>query len=496
MDNKNGFNKKKAIVVILAALAVTAVLGTTIALCMNSGKKDGKNIATEITDVLTADEDAKLNEQIDAEIDKYLQDFSKQSSFAGIMTKEDKAALGSDILTELSKDMTDEQLTQMKEILVKLFSDDSTLTITGSAYFTDETKAYINQNIRAAVHDAISGYSADGGEHYTELQTTVERIVRESVGDSSVGYSLGAVDLDNIKQSVLASIGSVRGETGATGATGPAGRDGADGKDGIDGRDGKDGENGKDGTEGKKGEDGKNGVDGRDGRDGKDGINGTNGRDGKDGYTPVKGTDYFTEKEVDSIIATITGSMEKYVNGIAPVKGKDYFTDEEIKTISAVIKSDMTDLFNESIEKITKNYEVGISELDSKLTDEIHVNVTTLENTIGTLETNVNSRFEEIISAINVKLSEVVTAFNDSMTAFRTDMEGKFANLSERTDNKLSDIESETNEKIQSLADSTETALQEIVDNEASFELITNGDGTYTLKITDPKNQRNQEEAR
>lgn len=37
------------------------------------------------------------------------------------------------------------------------------------------------------------------------------------------------------------------------------------------------------------------------GSDGKDGINGVDGADGKDGYTPVKGTDYFTDEDVDEI---------------------------------------------------------------------------------------------------------------------------------------------------------------------------------------------------
>lgn len=42
----------------------------------------------------------------------------------------------------------------------------------------------------------------------------------------------------------------------------------------------------------------KNGDPGEDGTNGKDGIN---GQDGKDGYTPIKGTDYFTENEIEEI---------------------------------------------------------------------------------------------------------------------------------------------------------------------------------------------------
>ena len=220
----------------------------------------------------TKEEEAKLDEYINRTIDAYVADFSKQKSFSEVMTEEDKSALGKDILTELSKDMSEEELTMMKEILVKLFSDDSTLTITGSAYFTDETKAYIAQNIKTAVHDAISGYSTEGGENYTELQTTEEKIVTESVKGGSVGYTLSQTDLDNIRQSVLSSIGTVNGTAGLNGTAGANGNSGLNGKDGKDGRDGLDGKNGENGRDGKNGEDGKNGVDGRDGRDGKDGV--------------------------------------------------------------------------------------------------------------------------------------------------------------------------------------------------------------------------------
>ena len=102
MENK--FNKKKVLMVILAALAVTVVLGSMIAFSIKGGRKGSKNVASGIGDALSADEDAKLNEQIDKEIDEYLKEFSKTSSFTEVMTSEDKAPLGGDIFTELSKD--------------------------------------------------------------------------------------------------------------------------------------------------------------------------------------------------------------------------------------------------------------------------------------------------------------------------------------------------------------------------------------------------------
>lgn len=43
----------------------------------------------------------------------------------------------------------------------------------------------------------------------------------------------------------------------------------------------------------------KNGKDGKDGKDGEPGV------DGKDGYTPVKGVDYFTEEDIESIASEV-----------------------------------------------------------------------------------------------------------------------------------------------------------------------------------------------
>lgn len=49
------------------------------------------------------------------------------------------------------------------------------------------------------------------------------------------------------------------------------------------------------GLDGKNGKDGEQGIQGLPGRDGIDGIN------GQDGYTPVKGTDYWTETDINDI---------------------------------------------------------------------------------------------------------------------------------------------------------------------------------------------------
>lgn len=54
---------------------------------------------------------------------------------------------------------------------------------------------------------------------------------------------------------------------------------------------------------------------------------GDNGDKGDDGYTPIKGKDYFTDKEIEKMIKKAT-----------PLKGKDYFTDKEIEKFKRELK--------------------------------------------------------------------------------------------------------------------------------------------------------------
>ena len=48
---------------------------------------------------------------------------------------------------------------------------------------------------------------------------------------------------------------------------------------------------------------------------GKDGTNGTNGTNGTDGYTPVRGTDYWTQEDIDTIKAYIDTELGVIENG-------------------------------------------------------------------------------------------------------------------------------------------------------------------------------------
>lgn len=57
------------------------------------------------------------------------------------------------------------------------------------------------------------------------------------------------------------------------------------------------------------------GVNGQDGKDGTNGVDGTNGQDGADGYTPVRGTDYWTEQDIQTIKDYIDTELGVIENG-------------------------------------------------------------------------------------------------------------------------------------------------------------------------------------
>ena len=86
-----------------------------------------------------------------------------------------------------------------------------------------------------------------------------------------------------------------KGDTGATGPAGASGRDGAQGPQGIQG------ERGPAGPQGPQGE---------------RGIQGPAGASGSDGRTPVKGTDYFTNAEINSIKSELKTYIDTEIGNI------------------------------------------------------------------------------------------------------------------------------------------------------------------------------------
>lgn len=92
------------------------------------------------------------------------------------------------------------------------------------------------------------------------------------------------------------------GQDGAAGAKGDKGDKGDTGAQGPQGEKGAQGEPGPQGPAGEKGETGAAGAKGDKGDTGEQGPQGETGAAGKDGVTPVKGVDYFTDAEIQSVV--------------------------------------------------------------------------------------------------------------------------------------------------------------------------------------------------
>ena len=117
-------------------------------------------------------------------------------------------------------------------------------------------------------------------------------------------------------------VGGVKGPKGDKGDPGPQGEKGADGTIGKDGARGPagpqgiQGERGPAGPQGIQGERGPAGPQGIQGERGIQGPAGADGRDGIDGKTPVKGTDYFTNAEINSIKIELKSYIDTEIGNI------------------------------------------------------------------------------------------------------------------------------------------------------------------------------------
>lgn len=102
---------------------------------------------------------------------------------------------------------------------------------------------------------------------------------------------------------ILDGSDGIQGPKGDTGDKGDQGEKGETGAQGPQGPKGDTGAQGPQGPKGDTGEQGPQGEQGQQGETGATGETGAQGPQGNDGYTPVKGVDYFTQADIDEIVA-------------------------------------------------------------------------------------------------------------------------------------------------------------------------------------------------
>lgn len=120
----------------------------------------------------------------------------------------------------------------------------------------------------------------------------------------------------------LGKVVGPQGPQGVQGAQGIQGETGAQGPQGIQGETGPRGLQGIQGETGPKGDTGAQGPKGDTGATGPQGPKGDKGDSGADGRTPVKGTDYFTAAEIDSVATQAAGKVTPDGIGAAPTSRK------------------------------------------------------------------------------------------------------------------------------------------------------------------------------
>ena len=101
----------------------------------------------------------------------------------------------------------------------------------------------------------------------------------------------------NLPNPDIVNITGPKGEIGPAGSQGPRGETGPMGEQGIQGPQGPKGETGETGPQGPKGE------------------TGPQGPAGSDGYTPVRGTDYWTDADVEEIKSYVDKKLGVIENG-------------------------------------------------------------------------------------------------------------------------------------------------------------------------------------
>lgn len=148
-----------------------------------------------------------------------------------------------------------------------------------------------------------SGTPSEDGGYYTPT------ISQADTGTMIVAFTASDTDMPTVEPVTVTlpagpqgdrgsqGIQGEQGETGPRGETGPKGDTGERGPQGADG---------KDGAQGPKGDKGDTGA---------TGPTGATGAKGADGYTPVRGVDYWTEADQESIVQQIITALGTPVFG-------------------------------------------------------------------------------------------------------------------------------------------------------------------------------------
>ena len=474
-DRKSSPSKVMTFVIIAGIIAVLlGIAGFGINAYQNISMQ--KEFDKAVTDYINSG-DVNMTAKIEEAIDAYAKE-NQPTNLTDLVGEEGARELMDSILTDLgSAELTENQKEQLKEILVDLFSKDGALTVSGKAVFNEESKGYLTKLITEEMGKTLVKYYGEGSDveglvkKYDALESSVKKIISGQTGNANISYSLTDNDRENIKKAVISSLGDIKGKDGATGKTGRAGKDGAD------------------------------------------------GRDGRDGKTPVKGVDYFTDRELDLFVATVEHNV------------KDYFDAHELDEIAAMtdsIKADVLEIFNKSADTLgddLKDQEKEISSIGSAIgtdttgdaessnvfnkesvykkgdiivrggriyqciedmaepgdwdesqweeTDLVTVNnyynslisekedeiTTGYTSLVGSLETKIEELVNKVVSGLTQSIEDTNSQTNERLESLANDTNSKLDGLENSAESRMDAMESDTNSRFDSMQSDTENKL-------------------------------------
>lgn len=422
-----------------------------------------------------------------------------------------------------------------REYLTKLISEEVAKTLVNYSGDSSDVKELMEKykSLESALDKALSSQAKNTKVSYTLTDTDKDNIKKAVI--SSLGNLKGE-----------------KGDKGDKGATGATGAKGEEGTTGAKGEKGDKGEPGAAGADGQNGTNGLNGSDGRDGRDGRDGEDGYTPVKGADYFTDAEVEQFVSTietnvkdyldshelKEIEKMTESIKGDVLNIFNESADNLQKELDKNNEL--LNAVIEAvgtEATDT-NSNVFSTSKIYKEGdivvrggkiyICKMDFseagewdetqwEETDLVTVNnyynskldemQSSNEDKWKDYSNNTDDKLSDMDSKTDGKINEAKKDADDKISALDKNTSDKLTAQEKDTDSKLSALEERVTEKITELGTSFEEKVTEVYtevtgnlsalesrvqgleESRVTYELIDNGDGTHTLKITDPSSK-------
>lgn len=491
LDDKKKSKGTASKILIPVAIAGAIVLlfgGASLGLSAYQNVKLQKEFDEAVEDYINLG-DAAMVEKIETAIDAYAEE-NQPTNITDLVGEEGAKELMDSIISDIGDvELTDMQKEQLKDILVELFSKDGALTVSGKAIFNEESKEYLTKLITEELAKILVEYYGEGSDveslikKYDALESSVKKIISEQTGNANITYALTDNDRENIKKAVISSLGDLKGKDGAAGKDGSSGKDGNYGKDGSDGRD---------------------------------------GRDGKDGKTPVKGTDYFTDAELELFVSTVELNV------------KDYFDSHELDEIDAMtesIKADVLEIFNESADSLGNDLDkqeeeigdissaIGTGSSENRESCNVYSNTTiykkgdiivrggkiyqckedmtepgewdesmweetdlvTVNNyyntlisekqdemrddytgLVGSLERKIKELVNKVVSGLSQSIEDTTNQTNERLDNLENDTNSKLDEMENSTGNRMDEMEADTNSKLDSMQSDTNSRIDSV----------------------------------